>query len=109
MTELGPPYCHPTAGSDVRASSRSAVGHEDTRALRRTGRSEPPRQRVSEPRLGLLTYPGHIAVGPDQHDSGSGDRAEHRKLPRAVVSGVDLLDPVRPWRDVDATGLTEVH
>ena len=51
------------------------------------------------------TYPsGRINTG-----VGSGDRANCRKLPRTNVSGVDPRDPIRPWRDVDAAGLTEIE
>ena len=44
------------------------------------------------------------SVGPDQHGSGRGDRAEHRQLPRAGVRGVDQPHPIRPRRDVEAPG-----
>ncbi len=57
----------------------------------------------------LLSHPGDISVGPDQHGGGSGDRAKYRKLPRTDVFGVDQLDPIRPWRDVEAAGLAEVE
>jgi len=50
-----------------------------------------------------------MAIGPDQHGSGSGDRPERRKLPHASVLGVDQLDSIRPRRDVEAAGLTEVE
>ena len=50
-----------------------------------------------------------ISVGPDQHGGGSSDRAECRKLPRTDVFGVDQLNPIRPWSDVEAAGLTEVE
>jgi hypothetical protein len=50
-----------------------------------------------------------LSVGPDQHAGRSGDRAEYRKLPRAVVCRVDQLDAVCPWSDVEVAGLTEVE
>ena len=72
-------------------------------------RSEPGGQRVSEPRLGQVSHPGHISVGPNQHGGGSSDRPEYRKLPRTDVFGVDQLNPIRPRSDVEAAGLTEVE
>jgi hypothetical protein len=72
-------------------------------------RSEPPAQRVSEPQLGQVSHPGHIPVGPNQHGSGSWDRPEYRKLPRTNVCGVDQLNPICPWSDVQAAGLTKVE
>jgi ribosomal protein S18 acetylase RimI-like enzyme len=47
-----------------------------------------------------------VSVGPDQYGGGSGDRPECRKLPRAVVFGVDQLNPICPRSDVEAAGLT---
>ena len=34
----------------------------------------------------VAAHPGDIAVGPDQHGSGSRDRAKDRKLPRPIIS-----------------------
>jgi hypothetical protein len=50
-----------------------------------------------------------MAVGPDQHGRRSGDLAEHRKLPGANMLRVDHLNSSRPWRDVEAAGLTKVE
>jgi hypothetical protein len=36
-------------------------------------------------------------------------RAEYRELPLPLVARVDQLDPVSPWSDVEAAGLTEVE
>jgi hypothetical protein len=71
-------------------------------------RSEPSGERVDEPPLGQVSHPGHVSVGPNQHGGGSSDHTECRKLPWASVLGVDQLNPVRPWSDVEAAGLTEV-
>ena len=88
----------------------SAAAHGSRRVRRRLGRrSEPGGERVGEPRLALLSDPGDVSVGPDQHGRGSGDRPEHRKLPRAGVLGVDQLHAIRPRRDVEAAGLAEVE
>ncbi len=56
-----------------------------------------------------LSDPADVAVGPNQHGSGSSDRAEHRKLPRTGVSSVDQLDAVSPRSDVEAARLAEVE
>src|SRR3982074_48764 len=77
--------------------------------LCRSGRSEPGGQRFRESELGGVSDPGNVSVGPDQHGSGSGDRAKYRKLPRADIFSIDQLDPVSPWSDVNAAGLTEVE
>jgi hypothetical protein len=59
--------------------------------------------------VGSVSDPGDVSVGPSQYGSGRGDRATCRKLPRTNVFGVDQLDPVRPWSDVEAAGLAEVE
>jgi len=43
----------------------------------------------------------HVSVGPNQHGSGSSDRAKYRKLPDTNVFSVDQLNPIRPWSDVE--------
>src|ERR1700736_2310038 len=78
-------------------------------ALCRSRRSEPGGQRFRESEVGSVSGPGNVSVGPDQHGSGSGDRAKHRKLPQAAIFSIDQLDPVSPWRDVKAAGLTELE
>src|SRR5438874_2530659 len=78
-------------------------------ALRRSGRSEPSGERASEPRLGWVSHPSHISVRPNQHGGGSRNRPDYRKLPRTKVFGVGQLDPIYPWSDVEAAGLTEVE
>src|SRR5215472_15302123 len=72
-------------------------------------RSEPGGERVREPRVGSVSYPHHMSVGPNQHGSGSTDRAKYRKLPRTAIVRVAHLNPIRPWRDVEAAGLTEIE
>ena len=57
----------------------------------------------------VVSHPGDMAIRPDQHGSRSGDCAKCRKLPHAVVFGVDQLDPIRPRSDVEAAWLTEVE
>ena len=41
--------------------------------------------------------------------AGRSDLAEDRELPHAVVLGVDQPDSIRPRRDVEAAGFTEVE
>src|SRR6185437_2850234 len=90
-------------------SDRIRVSHGCPFALRRGRRPEPAGQHVTETRLGQLSGPADIPVGPDEHGRGSSDRAEYRKLPWASVFSVDQLDPVRPGGDVEAAGLAQVE
>jgi DNA-binding beta-propeller fold protein YncE len=60
----------------------------DGRALGH-GRSEPGVQRVIKTRVGRVSGPGDVAVGPDQYNRGGGDRAGYRKLPLARGLSVD--------------------
>jgi hypothetical protein len=48
-------------------------------------------------------------LAPDQRGHGSRDFPKCGKLPRTGVGGVDHLNPIRPWSDVEAAGLTEVE
>ena len=66
-------------------------------------------KRVGQSRLGSISHPRGVSIGPDQHGGGSRDCAERRKLPRTNVFGVDQLDAIRPCSDVEAAGLTEVE
>jgi hypothetical protein len=66
-----------------------------SRELRRGRRSEPGGQRVREPRVGEVSHPGNIAVWPNQHGSGSSDRAKYRKLPQADIFSICLLYNLR--------------
>ena len=92
------------------AGLRRASGCWQNRALRRSTRqSEPSCQRVGEPPLGRVSYPGHISVRPNQHRCGGDDLAEYRKLPRTGVLGIDQLNAISPGIDVEAAGLTEVE
>src|SRR4029450_14147079 len=54
-------------------------------------------------------HPGHTAVRPDQHGGGSSDRPDRRKLPPTNVFGVDQLNAIGPWSDVEAAWLTEAE
>ncbi len=71
--------------SSCRGSIR--VSLECPIALRRTRRSEPGGQRVSEPRLVQVSHPGYISVRPNQHGGGSSNCAS---AGRTVVR--------EPWR-----------
>jgi hypothetical protein len=50
-----------------------------------------------------------MSVGSDQHGRGSRDLAKDRELPHARVLGVDEPDSIRPRRDVETAGFTEVE
>jgi len=50
-----------------------------------------------------------LSVGTNQSGGGSRDGPDRRKLPRTHVFGVDQLNAIRPWSDVEAAGLTEVE
>src|SRR5258708_29881347 len=50
-----------------------------------------------------------MPVGPNQHGGGSSDRPECRKLPRTDIFGVDQLNAICPWSDVEVPALTEVE
>src|SRR5436190_10915007 len=78
-------------------------------ALCRGRRSEPGGQRVGEPRVGEVSYPGDVSVGPDQHGRRSGDLSQHGELPHPDILSVDQLHSSRPRRDVEPAGLTEVQ
>src|SRR4051794_31500566 len=85
---------------------RSQVGGDE---LRRSRRPKPGGQRIRKPIVGAVSYPRDVAVWADQHGGGGADDAEHRELALALVARVDHLDPVSPWSDVQARGLTEVE
>ena len=51
-----------------------------------------------EPQGGSVSDPGHVSVGPNQHGSGSRDRAEYRKLPCTDVVSVDQLNDLTDFR-----------
>jgi hypothetical protein len=88
---------------------RISNDHPKRMSLRCSRRSEPGRQRVSEPRLARDSHPGDISVGSNQHGGGSRDRSDRRKLPGARVFGIDPLNPICPGSDVETAGLTEVE
>src|SRR5258708_29858675 len=50
-----------------------------------------------------------MSIGPNQHGTWGRDGAKYGKLPDTTIFGVDQLDPIGPWRDVEATGFTEVE
>ena len=50
-----------------------------------------------------------MSVGSDQHSRRRGDLAEHRKLPHAIVPGVDQPDSIRQRSQVETAGFTEVE
>src|ERR1700693_1673490 len=66
--------------------------------------TEPRSQGVTQSRFGAVPHPGDMSVGPDQHGSGSGDRAKYRKFPQPDIFSIDHLDPVRPRCDAEAAG-----
>src|SRR3954469_7120368 len=50
-----------------------------------------------------------MSVASDQHGRGSGNLAEERELPWALVLAVDEPDSLRPRGDVEAPSFTEVQ
>jgi len=50
-----------------------------------------------------------MPVGSDHHGGGRSDLSEDRELPHAIVSGVDQPDSIRPRREVEIAGFTEVE
>jgi hypothetical protein len=59
--------------------------------------------------VGFISHPCDVSIGPDQDGSGSIDRADYGKLPHAKMFSIDELDPIRPLRDIQVAGLTEVE
>ena len=56
-------------------------------------RPEPGRERVGQPRVGQVARPGDVAVGPDQHGRGRGDR---RRAPEAPTGRRKRRRPAGP-------------
>jgi len=76
--------------------------------VRRSRRSEPSGQRVSEPQLSqVVRSPTHAKY--PQHGGRSSDRPEYRKLSRTNVLGVDSLNPICPRCDVETAGFIKVE
>jgi hypothetical protein len=50
-----------------------------------------------------------MPVGSDHHGRGRSDLAKDRELPHAGVPGVDQPDSIRPRRNVETAGFTEVE
>ena len=50
-----------------------------------------------------------MPVGSDHHGRGRSDLAKDRELPHAIVPGVDQPDSIRPRRNVETAGFTEVE
>jgi hypothetical protein len=50
-----------------------------------------------------------MPVGSDHHGRGRSDLAKDRELPHAIVLGADQPDSMRPRRNVETAGLTEVE
>src|SRR5689334_24912772 len=98
--------CGPKAVSRLSAPPRLIL---EVGALRRCRWSEPSGERIREAHMGSFSYPGDISVGPNQHGTGSRNRANDRKLPRTSVFDVDRVDPIHPWSDVEVPGPTEVE
>src|SRR5215813_5606859 len=71
--------------------------------------SEPGGQRVGEFLIGSFSRPANISVGPDQHGTRSRYGTENRKLPFAGIDGVDPLDTVRPWRDIESICIPKIE
>ena len=63
------------------------------------------RQRLSKTLLLLVSHPCHVSIWPNQHSRRSSHRAEHRKLPRPFVLGVDQLNAIGPGCYIEFAGL----
>jgi hypothetical protein len=50
-----------------------------------------------------------MPVGSDHHGRGRSDLAQDREFPHAIVPGVDVPDSIRPRRNVETAGFTEVE
>src|SRR4030088_2649967 len=79
------------------------------RVLTRRGRSEPGRKCLRQLWVREVSRPGDMSVGSDQHGRGSSDLAKDRELPHARMLGVDEPDSIRPRRNVETAGFTEVE
>src|ERR1019366_788177 len=73
------------------------------------GRSEPGRKCLTQLWVREVSRPGDMSVGSDQHGRGSSDLTKDRELPHAIVPGVDQPDSIRPRRNVETAGFTEVE
>src|ERR1700730_16605276 len=77
--------------------------------LSRSGRSEPGRKRLRQLWVREVSRPGDMSVGSDQHGRGRSDLREDREPPDARMLGVDEPDSIRPRRNVETAGFTEVE
>jgi hypothetical protein len=50
-----------------------------------------------------------MPVGSDHRGVGRSDLAKDRELPHAIMPGVDQPDSIRPRRNVESDGFTEVE
>src|SRR2546429_1465921 len=71
--------------------------------------TEPGRKCLRQLWVREVSRPGDMSVGSDQHGRGRGDLANDRELPHAIVPGVDQPDSIRPGRNVETAGSTEVE
>src|SRR3989441_12990793 len=77
--------------------------------MSRSGRSEPGRKCLRQLWVREVSRPGDMSVGSDQHGRGSSNLAKDRELPHASMLGVDEPDSIRPRRNVETAGFTEVE
>src|SRR6266480_5030511 len=77
--------------------------------MSRSGRSKPGRKCSRQLWVREVSRPGDMSVGSDQHGRGRSDLAKDREFPDAVVPGVDQPDSIRPRRNVETAGFTEVE
>ena len=59
--------------------------------------------------LHLVSHPSHVAVGPDEDGGGSGDFANHWKLPLAFVLSIQQLNAICSSCDVEGAGFTHIE
>src|SRR3954454_4424082 len=96
----------PMSRSELSFTRAEVLGSNNAHVGRRT---EPDPQRLSKTRLDDVADPGDVSVGPNEHGAGGRDRADRRKLPRAVVARVERLHAIGPARDAAAARRTEVE
>src|SRR6202011_5126494 len=77
--------------------------------MSQSGCSKPGRKCLRQLWVREVSRPGHMSVGSDQHGRGRSDLAKDRELPHASMLGVDEPDSIRPRRNVETAGFTEVE
>ena len=72
-------------------------------------RPEPPVECATQRRVAETPGPGDMAVGPDQYRRRRSDCPDDRQHPFACIGRLDESHSIRPRRDVNPAGLTQVQ